>query len=88
MQESQQTQETRRVYSVKQIPSLPGYTWLSASSLRHIIFNSKNRMRSGGESIPGNGLAEERAIIRVGRKVLIDLDAFDRWLDDHREDPN
>tara|TARA_Y100000031_G_C8198441_1_gene374969 strand:+ start:1233 stop:1370 length:138 start_codon:yes stop_codon:yes gene_type:complete len=45
-------------------------------------------MRSGGESIPGNGLAEERAIIRVGRKVLIDLDAFDRWLDDHREDPN
>lgn len=28
-----------------------------------------------------NGLAEAGAIIRIGRKVLIDLDAFEAWLD-------
>ncbi len=24
------------------------------------------------------------AIVRIGRKVFIDIDAFNRWLDDHR----
>lgn len=30
-----------------------------------------------------NGL--DRAILRVGRRVLIDLEAFEEWLDEHRE---
>ena len=40
-------------------------------ALRRLIFNAET-----------NGLA--RAIVRVGRRVLIDVDAFDQWLDDHR----
>jgi hypothetical protein len=37
---------------------------------------------SKGEEVPGNGLAS--AILRVGRRVLIDVDAFDVWLKAHR----
>jgi hypothetical protein len=32
---------------------------------------------------PGNGLAS--AIIRIGRRVLIDLDRFDAWIEAQRE---
>ena len=71
-----------RRYTVAQIPSLPGYQWLSQASLRHLIFSAQDRLNSKGEVIPGNGLAP--AIIRVGRKVLIDLDEFDNWVEGHR----
>ncbi len=49
-------------------------------ALRNLILNSADRLNSRGERILGNGLAEAGAIVRVGRRVLIDENAFFRWL--------
>ena len=74
-----------RLETVKNIPKLPGYRWATESYLRHAIFEAEPRIGSGGTEIPGNGLAS--AIIRIGRKVLIDMDEFDRWVEMHRMAP-
>jgi hypothetical protein len=47
---------------------------------RNLILNSEDRYNSRGELIPGNGLKEAGVIVRVGRRVLIDEAAFDKWL--------
>ena len=73
----------RRLVTVKQLSSVPGYECFSESALRHLIFNAEDRKNSKGEIIPGNGLG--RAIIRLGKRVLFDLDEFDSWLDGHRD---
>ena len=52
----------------------------SQPALRNLILNSADRRNSRGERIPGNGLAEVGAIVRVGRRVLIDEGAFFRWV--------
>ena len=39
-------------------------------SVRWLIFNEKE-----------NGLADAGAIVRVGRRVFIDVDRFYRWID-------
>ena len=31
-----------------------------------------------------NGLQELGAVVRIGRRVFLDLDAFDRWIDSQR----
>jgi hypothetical protein len=49
------------------------------ASLRNLIFKAEPRVTYEGE-IPGNGLIECGAIIRVGRKVLIDDHKFLEWL--------
>lgn len=49
----------------------------SEPALRNLVFCSKDRPSSRG-IIPGNGL--DRAIIRIGRKVLIDAEQFQMWL--------
>lgn len=54
----------------------------SESGLRWQIFQAKPRESSRGTT-PGNGLAP--AIVRVGRKVLIDKTVFLDWLDSHRQ---
>ncbi len=77
-------QAGRRLAPVRNILYIPGYEWLTAPALRHLLFQAKARFDSRGRPIPGNGLEEIGAIIRIGRKVLIDLDRFDEWLDAHR----
>lgn len=47
-------------------------------SLRSLIFNSTPRKTSKGE-IPGNGL--DVALIRIGRKVLINEARFFEWVE-------
>lgn len=56
----------------------------SEASLRSLIFNAQPRVDSRGGVIHGNGLAP--AIIRVGRKVLIDPVRFGEWLNSQRCD--
>jgi hypothetical protein len=73
----------RRLARISDIPTLPGYEWTTQSYLRHAVFDAKDRVGSGGTVIPGNGLAS--AIIRIGRRVLIDLDRFDAWIEIQRE---
>lgn len=72
-------QPLRRVATVAQLAA--AYPVFSQAALRDLIFKSADRFNSRGDRIPGNGLAEAGAILRVGRKVLIDLDAFEAWLD-------
>jgi hypothetical protein len=55
----------------------PAFT---AASLRQLIFAAAPRMTSRGP-IKGNGLEEAGAILRVGRKILIDETRFFNWLD-------
>lgn len=65
------------LYTVKQFPHAhPAFT---ESALRNLIFNAGPRYTSKGE-IPGNGLIECGAIIRLGRKILIDERAFLEWV--------
>lgn len=49
-------------------------------AVRGLILNSEDRQNSRGERIPGNGLAEAGAIVRVGRRVLIDEEKFFEWI--------
>lgn len=67
------------VTQLAQDPKLPG---IKQSNIRAWIFQAEDRFGSGGARLPGNGLAP--AIIRVGRKVLIDRDLFFGWLEGHR----
>lgn len=69
------------VAQLAQDPKLPG---VKQSNIRAWIFQAEDRFGSGGVRLPGNGLAP--AIIRVGRKVLIDRDEFYKWLERHRMD--
>ena len=49
-------------------------------AIRCNVFKADSRLNSRGETIPGNGLAAHSAIIRRGRRVLIDLDRYGAWL--------
>lgn len=49
----------------------------SEPALRNLVFCAKTRQSTKGP-IPGNGLS--RAIVRIGRKVLIDVEQFEAWL--------
>lgn len=53
--------------------------WTPAA-LRNLIFNANDRVNSRGEQIPGNGLEMAGAIVRVGRRVLIEEEAFFKWI--------
>ena len=55
----------------------------SESALRNHIFKANEREGANG-TIPGNGLIEAGAIIRVGRKVLIDDERFFAWIESHK----
>jgi hypothetical protein len=52
----------------------------SEPALRNLILNAEDRLSSRGERIPGNGLQQAGAILRVGRRVLIDEAAYFRWI--------
>ncbi len=65
------------VFTVKQFAQRnPSQT---EPALRNLIFKAEPRQSTRGE-IPGNGLIECGAIIRVGRKVLIDEARFFEWV--------
>ena len=71
------------------LPSRPVYATVEQFSernpaftppaLRNLIFKAEARQSSRGE-IPGNGLAASGAIIRLGRRVLLDEAKFLAWV--------
>lgn len=71
--------ERRRYLTIPETSNVRPFT---VPSLRDIRFKSRDRINSRGDVIPGNGSAA--AWITIGRKVLLDLDAFDKWIDAHR----
>ena len=50
------------------------------AAIRANVFKAADRFNSRGEKIHGNGLAAAGAVIRRGRKVLIDIDRYGAWL--------
>jgi hypothetical protein len=66
-----------KLHTVAQFPN--AYPAFTEPALRNLIFKAERRHSSNGE-IPGNGLIEAGAIIRIGRKVLIDEDRFFDWV--------
>ena len=50
------------------------------SAIRADVFKAEDRLNSRGERIAGNGLAAHGAVIRRGRKVLLDVHRYGHWL--------
>lgn len=74
MATNEQVQSGRDMATVRQFAQrFPAWT---EAALRNLILNAEPRLNSRGERIPGNGLSESGAIVRVGRRVLIDVRAF------------
>ena len=73
-----QNADRRVLLTVKQFPLRnPAFT---EAALRNLIFKADDRLSSKGV-IPGNGLIACGALVRVGRKVLIDEAKFFDWID-------
>lgn len=81
---SDKTREERQLFRVQELVQLSEFDYLTEGSLRHLIFNSETRFAASGEKIAGNGLADAGAIIRIGRRVLIDAQRFRAWVEQHR----
>jgi len=58
----------KRLSTVKNLPSLYPDAGFTESSIRWCLFNAKE-----------NGFSH--CVVRMGRKVLIDLSKFEEWLD-------
>lgn len=70
-----------RLYTVKNTAAIfAETTGKTESAIWADIFKAEDRANSRGEKICGNGLAATGAIIRRGRKVLIDIDRYAAWL--------
>lgn len=67
----------RKLYTVRQFAEAnPAF---SEASLRWLIFNSEPKKLKNCH-LESNGLAESGAILRNGRRILIDPERFDAWL--------
>ncbi len=62
-------QSNRRLSTIKNVPSKYPDANFTESGLRWLVFNAKD-----------NGFSS--CIVRIGRKVLIDLARFENWLDE------
>lgn len=56
------------------------------ATLRDLIFKAEERYTANGK-LPGNGLLEAGAIVRVGRKVMLDEARFFAWVDSIQNQP-
>jgi len=72
--------QAMREATVKTLPSCFPLLGLTPAAIHGHIFKAQDRFDSKGRKIPGNGLALTGAIIRRGRKVLIDVDRYAAWL--------
>lgn len=75
----------REFYTVEEFVLLPEFGYLTKSGVRHLIFNSRDRYSASGDVIPGNGLVEAGAIVRLGRRVLISALKFRAWMLNQQE---
>lgn len=86
--ETEPTAHTGQANRAKRLATIPQAATqypFSAAALRDMKFRAFDRTNSRGETIEGNGSGEAGVWIQLGRKVLIDCDRFEAWLDSHRE---
>lgn len=55
-------------------------SFTTLAALTNQVFKAKARQSTKGE-IPGNGMEEAGAVVRLNGRVLIDEDAYFRWVD-------
>jgi len=55
-------------------------SFLTLAALTNQVFKAKTRQSTKGE-IPGNGMEEAGAIVRLNGRVLIDEAAYFEWVD-------
>lgn len=80
MQANQVTNNLPTLSTVKNLPSFFPALGLTLAAVHGQIFKAADRINSRGDKIAGNGLAASGAIIRRGRKVLIDVEKYAAWL--------
>lgn len=76
------TPATVRYATINQAAELrPVFT---PAALRDLKFKAHARQNSRGDLIKGNGTGPAGVWVQIGAKVLVDLDALDRWIESHR----
>ena len=56
----------------------------SPAALRDLKFKAFDRKSSAGDIIKGNGTGPAGVWVQLGAKVLLDLEALDRWIESHK----
>ena len=74
---------SRNLFTVREFSEK--HPCFSQASLRQLIFHASLRYGAHGKLILGNGLNDAGAILRIGRRVLINEEAFFTWVDDLQE---
>ncbi|MDP2369819.1 hypothetical protein [Rhodoferax sp.] len=74
------TTATPWLATVPVLASIYADAGVTPGGVRMDIFKADDRLNSRGEKIEGNGLAKYGAIVRRGRKVLIDVHRYGAWL--------
>lgn len=69
----------RRLFTLKAFAERHA-SFLTLPALTNQVFKAKPRESTKG-TIPGNGLEEAGAIVRLAGRVLIDEDGYFRWID-------
>lgn len=64
-------------------PKASGLPWLTMPKLRHWVFEAQDRYTASGEKIQGNGF--DSCLIRIGRRIYVNLDSFNTWLLSHQQ---
>lgn len=73
---------TARFVTIKQAAAQ--YPAFTPAALRDLKFKAHNRKNSRGDVIKGNGTGPAGVWLQIGTKILIDIVAFDRWIESHR----
>ena len=69
----------RRLFTLKAFAERHA-SFLTLAALTNQVFKAKSRQSTKGE-IPGNGLEEAGAIVRLAGRVLIDEEGYFAWID-------
>ncbi len=75
------TLSDRRFVTINELETLRPF---SRASARDLKFKAHDRKNSRGDIIKGNGTGPAGVWVQIGTKVLVDLDAFDRWIESHK----
>ncbi len=73
----------RRLFTLKAFSERHS-SFLTLPALTNQVFRAKERYGSRA-MIPGNGLAEAGAIVRINGRVLIDEDRYFAWIDSRQQ---
>ena len=71
----------RRYLTINECAEIRPFT---VPALRDLKFKAHDRKNSRAEIIKGNGTGPAGVWVQIGAKVLIDLDALDRWIESHK----